>query len=45
MPLLKRTLALEEPLFAVMMSRFPSPFTSPKVTEIGADPVPKSTLV
>ena len=30
--------------FAVMMSSLPSPFTSPKVAEIGFNPVAKSVL-
>ena len=40
--LFKSTLALLDTLFAVMMSSLPSPFTSPKVTEVGPDPVAKA---
>ena len=40
----KSTLAVLELRFAVMMSSLPSPFTSPKVTEAGPDPVAKSVL-
>ena len=40
----KSTLALEVPPFAVMMSRNPSRSTSPKVTEVGLDPVPVAKL-
>ena len=43
--LFKSTLALAEPKLAVMMSSLPSPFTSPKVTDIGLVPVAKSVLV
>ena len=39
--LFKSTLALLEPLFAVMRSSLPSPFTSPSVTEFGREPVAK----
>ena len=35
---------LGERKFEVMMSSLPSPFTSPKVTNIGTDPVKKSVL-
>ena len=42
--LFKSTLALAELLFAVMMSSLPSPFTSPKVTPNGSEPVAKSDL-
>ena len=40
--LFKSTPALSAPLFAVMMSSLPSPFTSPKVTVVGPDPVAKA---
>ena len=39
--LFKSTLALLEPLFAVMRSSLPSPFTSPSLTEFGREPVAK----
>ena len=39
--LFKSTLALELPIFAVIMSSLPSPFTSPKVEAIGRVPVAK----
>ena len=38
-PLPSSTLTLAELKFAVIMSSLPSPFTSPKVTEAGLDPV------
>ena len=43
--LFNSTLEFEELIFAVMMSSRPSPFTSPKVTEFGPDPVAKAILV
>ena len=43
--LFKSTPALSAPLFAVMMSSLPSPFTSPKVTVVGPDPVAKLARV
>ena len=43
--LFKSTLAVLPNRFAVMISRLPSPFTSPSVTENGRESVAKSTLV
>ena len=43
--LFNSTLAVLDPLFAVMMSSLPSPFTSPMETEFGAVPVAKVACV
>ena len=41
LPLPKSTLAVLEPVFAVVISSFPSPLTSPRVTPYGLEPVAK----